>query len=171
MPHPPDTDTHVYFYGPEFYVLSNFSAFNLSWKGLVFPTSEHAYQWSKFFDQGIKDKILAAPSAHEAYRISQCHILDVRSDWSREVRLKTMKYILRAKVDQHEYVRRKLLETDKRILVEDSWRDSVWGWGPDQKGQNLLGRLWMEVREDLEIEQFHQQLQRDLDQAREVADN
>jgi predicted NAD-dependent protein-ADP-ribosyltransferase YbiA (DUF1768 family) len=59
-----------------------------------------------------------------------------------------MHKILLAKVDQHPYVRRKLLETGARILVEDSWRDDFWGWGPNKDGQNVLGRLWMEIRSE-----------------------
>lgn len=29
-----------------------------------------------------------------------------------------------------------------------AWRDSFWGWGPDKRGQNMLGKLWMRVREE-----------------------
>ena len=60
-----------------------------------------------------------------------------------------MKSILRAKADQHEYVRRKLLATGDRELIEDSWRDDFWGWGPNRDGKNMLGKLWMEVRDEL----------------------
>ncbi len=60
-----------------------------------------------------------------------------------------MKDILRAKVEQHEYVRRKLLETGDRELIEDSWRDDYWGWGPNKDGKNMLGRLWMEIRDEI----------------------
>lgn len=49
MHHQRDTDTHVSFYEHEFYVLSNFSAFRLRWRGRDFDTSEHAYHWEKFF--------------------------------------------------------------------------------------------------------------------------
>ena len=47
-----------------------------------------------------------------------------------------MKEILRKKVSQHPYVKKKLLETDDRELIEDSWRDSFWGWGPNKDGKN-----------------------------------
>jgi predicted NAD-dependent protein-ADP-ribosyltransferase YbiA (DUF1768 family) len=63
-----------------------------------------------------------------------------------------MKDILRAKAKQHEYVRRKLLETGDRELIEDSWRDGFWGWGPNKDGQNMLGKLRMEIREELKNE-------------------
>lgn len=46
---------------------------------------------------------------------------------------------------------RDLLEkmTGDRELVEDSWRDDFWGWGPNRDGQNMLGKLWMELRAEL----------------------
>ena len=61
--------------------------------------------------------------------------------------------ILKAKAEQHEYVRRKLLATGDRELIEDSWRDSFWGWGPNKDGQNMLGKLWMKVRANLKRKQ------------------
>lgn len=60
-----------------------------------------------------------------------------------------MRDILRAKVNQHDYVRRKLLATGSRELIEDSWRDDFWGWGPNRDGQNMLGKLWTEIRSEL----------------------
>ncbi len=57
--------------------------------------------------------------------------------------------ILRVKAEQHEYVRRKLLETGDRQLVEGSWRDDFWGIGPNKDGQNMLGKLWMGIRSEL----------------------
>jgi hypothetical protein len=66
------------------------------------------------------------------------------------VKVDVMRDILRAKVAQHEYVRRKLLATGDRELIEDSWRDDFWGWGPNRDGQNMLGKLWMEVRAELD---------------------
>jgi len=42
-----------------------------------------------------------------------------------------------------------LLTTGDRELIEDSWWDSFWGWGADQRGQNMLGKLWMKLRAEL----------------------
>lgn len=150
--HKLDTAEQVFFYEQDFYVLSNFSAFNLRWEGLVFPTSEHAYQWSKFWDvnsgQHTKKFILNAPSAHRAFKIAEEYKGERRDDWDR-IKVSVMQNILRAKAKQHEYVRRKLLATGDRELIEDSWRDDFWGWGPNRDGQNMLGKLWMEIRAEL----------------------
>lgn len=148
--HKLDTETQIFFYEQDFYVLSNFSAFTLQWRGLRFDTSEAAYHYEKFegTDSEVQAMILEAPSAHQAFKIAESQKMFRRQDWD-AVKVGIMRDILRAKVQQHEYVRRKLLETGDRELVEDSWRDDFWGWGPNRDGENMLGRLWMEVRAEL----------------------
>lgn len=150
--HKLDNDRQVRFYEQEFYVLSNFSSFNLMWHDILFPTSEHAYHWTKFrhpTGQGwLQSEIIGAPSGHEAFKIAERNKQYRRKDWD-DVKVDIMREILRAKANQHEYVRRKLLETGDRELIEDSWRDDFWGWGKNRDGQNMLGKLWMEVRAEL----------------------
>lgn len=148
--HKLDTPTHVFFYEQDFYVLSNFSSFSLMWRGLRFDTSEAVYHWEKFArtSHDVSIAIRGATSAHAAFKIAQDHKHLRRPDWD-DVKVNVMRNILRAKVAQHEYVRRKLLSTGDRILVEDSWRDDYWGWGPNRDGQNMLGKLWMEIRAEL----------------------
>jgi ribA/ribD-fused uncharacterized protein len=158
-----DTDTQVFFYEQDFYVLSNFSAFSLRWKDHRFDTSEAAYQWEKFplhadltkqelvTRESIRNAILNAPSAHDAYKIAERNRDYRRKDWD-SVKVDIMRNILRSKAHQHEYVNRKLLDTGDRELIENSWRDSFWGWGPDKNGLNTLGKLWMEVRSEIRSE-------------------
>lgn len=146
----PDTMSHVFFYEQDCYVLSNFSAFRIEWKGREFDTSEAAYHWEKFPDHSmIQHEIQCARSAHDAYKIAERNRDKRRSDWD-VIKVNIMKDILIAKVSQHEYVKQKLLETGVRTLVEDSWRDDFWGWGPNRTGQNMLGRLWMEIRREIQ---------------------
>jgi hypothetical protein len=150
-----DTDSQVCFYEQEFYPLSNFSSFMLAWKERMFQTVEHAYHWESFAtcavhtESGIyiRDHVMEAASAHEALKRAQWWRAYRRKDWD-DVKVDVMRALLRAKATQHEYVRRKLLETGERLLIENSWRDSFWGWGPNRDGQNMLGKLWMEVREE-----------------------
>ncbi len=148
-----DTETQVFFYEQDFYVLSNFSAFILTWRGIRFDTSEAAYQYEKFIGGGDRADVIArhiqrAPSAHEAFKIAERYNELRRQDWD-SVKVGIMREILRAKANQHEYVRRKLLATGDRELIEDSWRDDFWGWGPNRDGRNMLGKLWMQVRAEI----------------------
>lgn len=144
-----DTPERVCFYEQDFYVLSNFSAFNVQLNGVTYPTSEHAYHARKFpTDTTAALAVINAPSAHEAFKLAERFRNRRRDDWD-HVKVDIMRDILRAKVTQHEYVRRKLLATGDRELVENSWRDDFWGWGPNCDGQNMLGKLWMQVRAEL----------------------
>lgn len=147
-----DTPERVCFYEQDFYVLSNFSSFKIRWDGLDFDTSEHVYHWEKFRDpetglmMAPAMAILHSRSAHEAFKHAQRMKAERRPDWD-EVKVGIMRDILVVKAHQHEYVRRKLLQTGDRELVENSWRDDFWGCGPNKDGQNMLGKLWMEIRD------------------------
>lgn len=149
-----DNEKQVFFYEQEFYVLSNFSSFKVTFEGWEFDTSEHAYHCMKFHGlEGAAADVfsqirLHCKSAHEAYQIAQRNKHLRRTDWD-AVKLRIMQDILYAKALQHEYVRTKLMETGGRELIENSWRDDFWGWGPKRNGQNMLGKLWMKVRDQI----------------------
>lgn len=57
-----------------------------------------------------------------------------------------MEEILRAKVTQHESARDALQRSGTRIIYENSPIDDFWGVGPDGKGKNMIGVLWMKIR-------------------------
>jgi ribA/ribD-fused uncharacterized protein len=145
-----DNARQVFFYEQDYYVLSNFSAFRLNFGSIWHDTSEHAYHWMKFRGACAQTQmaIATAESAHDAFKIAERYRDRRRSDWD-AVKVDVMRQILRAKANQHEYVRRKLLATGDRELIENSWRDDFWGWGPNRDGQNMLGQLWMEIRAEL----------------------
>lgn len=143
-----DNDKQILFYEQEFYVFSNFSSFKLRWKGFDWMTSEHAYHSEKFDDSEILKQLKETRSAHDAMKFAYANRENYRKGWD-DLKLKVMKDILHAKVEQHPYVKKKLLESGDKELIENSWRDSYWGWGPNQDGENHLGKLWMEVRAEL----------------------
>lgn len=64
-------------------------------------------------------------------------------------RVAVMEQILKAKTKQHEDVRETLKRTGNRIIVENSPVDSFWGTGPDGKGENIVGKIWMKIRDSL----------------------
>lgn len=136
------------FYMGEWYALDNFSAFAVEIDGRLWPTAEHAYQAAKFESEQAVQAILACRSAHAAKKLAGKLNLEVRPGWDL-VKLDVMEIILRAKLEQHEYVRKKLGQSRGLILIEDSAKDSFWGRGPDWRGQNNLGKLWMKIRDDV----------------------
>ncbi len=138
----------VFFYERQFYMFSNFSAFAVIWQGQKWMTSEHAYQAAKFTDPIIQDEIRNALSAYAAKKVARSFDDQRRPDWA-EVKLGVMEDILRAKLAQHAHIQTKLRETGAREIIEDSPTDSFWGCGPDHRGQNHLGKLWMKLRAEL----------------------
>lgn len=143
-----DNEKQIFFYEQEFYIFSNFSAFKLEWNGELWMTSEHAYHSEKFEDPKILKALKDTRSAHDAMKLAYANRDKYRKDWD-DVKLGIMKKILHAKVEQHPYVKKKLLASGNRELIENSWRDSYWGWGSNKEGENHLGKLWMEVREEV----------------------
>ncbi len=138
----------VYFCEPDYYPLSNFSAFAIEWKGRVWPTSEHAYQAEKYSNEEIIEKLFRSRSVDEVYRIAQDHKSERRADWD-EVKIDLMKDILKEKMKQHPIIETMLIESGDRPLIKDTWKDNFWGWGPNKDGKNMLGVLWMEVRNEV----------------------
>lgn len=143
-----DNEKQIFFYENDFYIFSNFSSFAIEWKGKLYPTSEHVYHAEKFDYESIKEEIRNTRSAHDSMKLAHSYKDKVRKDWYQN-NLAVMKNILRAKVEQHPYIKKKLLDSGERELIEDSWRDDFWGWGPNKDGQNNLGKLWMEVRAEV----------------------
>jgi ribA/ribD-fused uncharacterized protein len=148
-PQAPSLEGQIYFYPPEYYVFDNFSSFQVEYKGKIYPTSEHAFQSVQFTNNPELAKVIRnAKSAHEAQKLAQENKDKRDSNWE-EIKLDVMKEILHCKADQHPYVMKKLLQSGDREIVEDSWRDDYWGWGENRNGQNMLGKLWMKVREEI----------------------
>lgn len=139
------------FYPREFYPLCNFSSFQVEWRGRLWPTLEHAYQAAHFFETApdLAEEIYTMRSAHEAYKIAKANGDKAPLGWH-DAKESVMIDICRHKLEQHEYVRQKLLETGDALIVEDSPKDSFWGWGPDRGGRNALGKIWMQLRTELQ---------------------
>jgi len=144
------TEKPVLFYAGEFgFCFSNSSSFAVEWHGRLWMTSEHAYQAAKFDDLNIIDEIHRARSSHLALQIAKHRYPSlVRSTWKDE-KLAVMEDILRHKLQQHKYVAQKLRESGSRELIENSEENAFWGRGPDWKGQNHCGKLWMKLRDEL----------------------
>lgn len=143
-------DEVIGFYPREFYPFDNFSSFKVEWNGYLFSSVEEAYQAASFMgsDEELVEKIKKSHSADEAQRISYANRDKRREDWD-DVKISIMEELLRLKIKQNPYVKKKLLQTEDYMIVEDSPKDDFWGWGPNRNGQNNLGKLWMKLREEL----------------------
>ncbi len=144
-----EDDENVYFFTSAFYAFDNFSAHTVEIWGRTFPTSEHAYQWKKFefTEPELADKILNARSTVLVKQLA--HSTRNRDPEWKKKDLGIMHEIISAKAAQHVDVKKLLLSTESKNIIENSPYDSFWGCGPDGKGQNNLGKIWMKVRGEL----------------------
>ena len=79
-------------------------------------------------------------------KINEYKNIKMREDWD-IIRNDIMKKGLIAKFTQNDIIKKKLLETRGKILVENSPYDSE--WGNAKNGKNMLGKLLRDVREDI----------------------
>ena len=126
--------------------LSNFAACKVTYEGLEYKSTEHAYQAAKTLNAEARRKIREAKSPGEAKRLGKTVYL--RPDWE-EIKFEIMENLLRQKFNQPDF-KRALLNTGNIELIEgNTWGDTIWGVCKG-KGQNHLGKLLMKVRKDLQ---------------------
>lgn len=131
---------------------SNLYRREIVFEGVTYPTSEHAYQAGKPRKEAVRAWLLAAPSPSLlAMAAHGLYVWDIQSDWSK-TKFDRMKRVLQAKFTQHEDLAKLLLSTGKARLVEAATVNNLVNrtWGEvDGVGKNMLGKLLMEVREEL----------------------
>ena len=137
-----------------FYELTNFFPCSIVIAGKEYPTTEHYYQAAKFITTfpDIAEVIRCTERPREAFNIAQTYRAYQRADWH-EVSLDIMETALLAKFSI-EPMRRLLMLTEDRRLVEHTVNDSFWGDGGNGRGQNNLGRLLEKVRAQLCDDRF-----------------
>lgn len=147
----------VYKTKEDFGGLSNMaSGYPLQINGVRILTTEALYQACRFPHMPeVQREIIGQHSPMTAKMKSKPHRKDSRPDWD-DVRYKVMRWCLRVKLAQnYEEFGRLLLATRDRPIVEQSRKDDYWGaklvdeTGQTLVGQNVLGRLLMELREKL----------------------
>lgn len=149
----------VYKTKEDFGGLSNMaSGYPLQVNGVRILTAEALYQACRFpLMPEVQREIIGQHSPMTAKMKSKPHRKYTRPDWD-DVRFKIMRWCLRVKLAQnYSEFGRLLLATQDRPIVEQSRKDDYWGAkvAEDDEtltGQNVLGRLLMELRERLKQE-------------------
>ncbi len=129
----------------EYFFLSNFYEAEVAFEGKLYPTVEHAFQAAKTLDEQEKEDIRTATAPIKAKQKGQN--VTLRKEWE-EIKVDIMYQLLSAKF-QNPILRGKLIATGERELIEgNTWGDTFWG-ASEGKGENMLGKLLMKVREDI----------------------
>ena len=131
----------------EYRWLSNFYPCDIVYGGVTYPSVEHAYVASKTLDIPTRANILTM-TAGQAKRYGRT--IPIRDDWD-DVKLNLMMDFVGQKFKNNIELRKKLIDTTCTIVEGNTWNDTFWGMC-NGKGQNMLGRIIMTVRCELQIE-------------------
>lgn len=127
---------------------SNFALFPIKLKGKIWKTTEHYFQAQKFVDKAYQEKIRKASTPMKAAQLGRSRKVRIVKNWD-NIRDNVMYDALKAKFTQHEELKKILLETGDKILIEHTENDSYWGDSGDGSGKNRLGKLLMRLRKKL----------------------
>lgn len=127
---------------------SNFALYPIILDGERWPTSEHYFQAQKFEDTTYRQKIRKTNSPMQAARLGRDRKQKLRRDWE-SAKVGIMRIAVEAKFAQHDELRALLLSTGDAKLVEHTENDDYWGDGGDGSGQNMLGRILMQLRSEI----------------------
>ena len=131
----------------EFRWLSNFTECEILFDGVVYPSTENAYQAAKTTDLDIRVQFQTCTSG-QAKRKGKSLI--IRDDWE-EVKVPIM-YQLQLEKYKIPKFRKLLLSTGDCLIEEgNNWHDTFWGVC-NGVGQNQLGKILMKVRNDILIQ-------------------
>lgn len=146
-----NNETVAGFFLEGWYVFDNFAPFQTEWRGKLYSTTEHAYQAAHFLDTNpeLAEKVRLCRSPREASDFANENNDQDDPEW-KEKRLSFMNEIVRAKLEQHPFVRSTLIDSGEMYIVEMNDEDEFWGWGKNHDGQNHLGKIWMNLRNSIQ---------------------
>jgi ribA/ribD-fused uncharacterized protein len=153
----------LYFYdrNKPYYEFTNFfdmRGHQLNDRGVQWPSTEHYFQAQKFiypngvYNRNCYEAIRQANSPRQAFEIARVFKQSIRPDWcvrdrtGLQIRQQVMLEGLYLKFQQNADLKKLLLDTGDKVLVEDSPIDDLWGRGSNWQGNNELGQMLMAVR-------------------------
>jgi ribA/ribD-fused uncharacterized protein len=133
--------------------LSNFYPCEIEFEGILYPTSEHAYQAAKTTDPEIKRYIAEMPTPGATKKFAKK--IKIVENWD-QIKFGIMEKIVRLKFSREPF-RTMLLETGNQDLVEGNyWHDVYWGQCNCAKhhgqGENNLGKILMKIRSEMRVQ-------------------
>jgi len=133
----------------EQHLLSSVSPHPIELEESTWPTAEH-YLWvSLVKNPKYHEAIKAAASGHAAYKLASPWYRSKIDAWKskRKVLMTRALYI---KVQMYPEVKETLMATGDNLILETSLYDHYWGIGRDQRGENIFGEIWMDIRKRLQ---------------------
>jgi ribA/ribD-fused uncharacterized protein len=130
---------------------SNFYPSIVMYEGVRYYTVEHAYQAAKTLDRELRLGMSQLHNPATAKRLGR--LLPLREDWE-SAKVGVMRDLIALKFAPGSMFASQLLLSSPEDLVEgNTWHDRFWGRctciGCDGEGENVLGQLLMDRREQL----------------------
>lgn len=126
--------------------LSNFYLCEVEYKGVIYPSSEHAYQAAKMKNIEDRNKVANAETPAKAKKLAKNLPM---ADRFENQKIGIMREIVFNKFNQNHELSAMLLATENKRLIEGNpWGDTFWGVCKGV-GENNLGEILMAVREEL----------------------
>jgi N-glycosidase YbiA len=130
----------------DYHFLSNFFECDFKFMGVTYKTCEHYFQAAKATNEKNAQKIIDAKTPADAKSLGRKIV--IRKDWE-DIKIDVMRFALRLKF-QDKVLKELLLETGDAELEEGNhWQDLYWGVNESRYGENWLGKLLMELRENI----------------------
>jgi ribA/ribD-fused uncharacterized protein len=127
---------------------SNFLPFDKSfvYQGISYRTPENFYQAMKVDKSDLETRsAIAMVSPSLAKKLGRK--VKLRSDWE-QIKTDVMRYVIREKFKPGTTWYKRLISTNEEIVEWNNWGDRVWGKTLDGKGENRLGIILMDLREE-----------------------
>lgn len=127
--------------------LSNFQMCQIEYEGVIYPSTEHAYQAAKTLDIKLRQAIAKLSTPGEAKKYA--NKIKLRDNWDK-IKEQVMYDVCKYKFTMHPDLKAKLLSTNEEELIEGNyWGDTYWGECPLGNGQNKLGKILMRIRNEI----------------------
>ena len=140
--------------------LGNMAPYPVTHNGRLYRTTEALFQALRFDSNETREEIRAEKSPMSAKMRAKGYRDQMVVVPQSDVDVANMKAVLRLKLNHHRSLAAKLRESGDATIIEDCTRrqrGSGLFWGAalidgEWQGENVLGRLWMELRDELESE-------------------
>lgn len=120
-------------------------------EGEAWRSAEHYVHAMLAGSPALAEKTKACASALEAYKLNKPWYRSKKPDW-KNLRRVYMTRALYTLVQMYPEVKADLMESGQQLLVETSQYDHYWGIGRDLRGENMTGKIWMDIRRKLSQE-------------------
>ena len=129
-------------------LLSTFSPHPIFLEDRQWPTVEHYVQAQLAANANHRENIARADTPQLAYQLGNPWYRRKRKGW-KNLRRVLMTRGLYTKCMMYPEVKEFILASGDQLITETSAFDHYWGIGRDLRGENMLGKIWMDIRNKL----------------------